>query len=67
MVQAGQRLSQLASTMDIFPTALELAGVKPPEGRPLDNHPQTSMFAKGEEALAFDEPRALARESHGYF
>ena len=36
MVQAGQRLSQLASTMDIFPTALELAGVKPPEGRPLD-------------------------------
>ena len=26
-----------------------------PEGRPLDNHPETSMFQSGEMALAFDE------------
>jgi hypothetical protein len=26
-----------------------------PEGRPMDNHPQTSMFQKDEAALAFDE------------
>ncbi len=26
-----------------------------PEGRPMDNHPQTSMFQKNESALAFDQ------------
>ena len=47
MVQAGQRLSQLASTMDIFPTALELAGVKPPEGRPLDGRSLLPVLRDG--------------------
>ena len=33
LVTPGRRLSQLASTMDIFVTALELAGVDAPRGR----------------------------------
>ena len=35
LAKGGQRFSQLASTMDIFVTVLELAGVAPP-ARPLD-------------------------------
>ena len=33
LVKPGRRFSQLASTMDIFVTALELAGVEAPRGR----------------------------------
>ena len=47
----GQRLTQLASTMDIFVTALELAGVDPPPGRPLDGKSLLPILSDGKYAL----------------
>lgn len=44
---AAQRRSQLVSTMDIFATALELARVSPPPGRPLDGKSLVPVLRDG--------------------
>lgn len=47
-VRAGRVCRGVASTLDLFPTCLALAGVQPPADRPIDGH-DISGLLKGDE------------------